>query len=241
RGEAAAELDRRPPCASRAAIASCHTRPQARGVSAMRLSLFPTILLSLLAQIGLAAAQDWPTRPVTLVVPYAAGGPVGKVARILSARLGEILGQQVIIENGGGAGGMTGASRVAKAEPDGYTILMGGSAVLAQIPSLYKRVPYNAATDFAPVALFADSARILIARKDMPVGTLPEFVSYAKANQAKMQYASAGAGSGLHICAVMLNIAMGTNVTHVPYRGSAPAMQDMIAGRIDFMCEQIST
>jgi tripartite-type tricarboxylate transporter receptor subunit TctC len=136
---------------------------------------------------------------------------------------------------------MTGANRVAKAEPDGYTILLGGSAVLAQNQSLYKKPLYNAATDFAPVALFADSARILITRKDLPANTLQDFVAYAKANQAKMQYASAGAGSGLHICAVMLNMAMGTNITHVPYRGSAPAMQDMIAGRIDFMCEQIST
>jgi len=204
-----------------------------------RLSTF--LLLASLAQTGLAAAQDWPTRPVTLVVPYAAGGPIDTIARILSARLGEVLGQQVVIENVGGAGGMTGSYRVAKAEPDGYTILLGGSAVLAQNQSLYKRPLYNAAADFEPVALFADSARILITRKDMPVSTLAEFVAYAKANQANMQYASAGAGSGLHICAVMLNMAIGANITHVPYRGSAPAMHDMIAGRIDFMCEQIST
>ena len=197
--------------------------------------------LALVAQLGVASAQDWPTRPVTFVVPYAAGGPVDTLARILAARLGDILGQQVVVENVGGAGGMTGSNRVAKAEPNGYTMLMGGSAVLAQNQSLYKRPLYNAATDFAPVSLFADSARVLITRKDLPVGTLPEFIAYAKANQAKLQYASSGAGSGMHICAVILNTAMGTTITHVPYRGAAPAMQDLLAGRIDFMCEQIST
>ena len=190
---------------------------------------------------GAAAAQDWPNRPVTMVVPYAAGGPVDTVGRIMAARLSELLGQQVVIENVGGAGGMTGSSRVAKAAPDGYTFLLGGLAVLAQVPNLYRRPLYNPTTDFAPVALFADSARILITRKDFPADTLPAFMAYAKANQARMQFGSAGGGTGMHICAVLLNAIMGTDITHVPYRGSAPAMQDMIGGRIDFMCDQIST
>jgi tripartite-type tricarboxylate transporter receptor subunit TctC len=188
-----------------------------------------------------ASAQDWPTRPVTMVVPYAAGGPIDTLARILAARLSEILGQQVVIENIPGAGGMTGSSRVAKAAPDGYTVLLSGSAVLAINQSLYKKPLYNAVTDFEHVALFSDSARVVIARKDLPANTLPEFVAYAKANQAKMQYGSAGAGSGMHVCAVLLDAAMGTRITHVPYRGSAPAMQDLIGGRIDFVAEQIST
>jgi tripartite-type tricarboxylate transporter receptor subunit TctC len=132
-------------------------------------------------------------------------------------------------------------SRAAKAAPDGYTFLLGGLAVLGQVPNLYKKPLYNAVTDFAPVSLFADSARILIARKDLPAETLKDFITYAQANQAKMQFGSAGAGSGMHICAVLLNTVLGTTITHVPYRGSAPAMQDMMAGRIDFMCEQIST
>jgi tripartite-type tricarboxylate transporter receptor subunit TctC len=195
------------------------------------------LLLALLA----ASAQDWPTRPVTMVVPYAAGGPIDTLARILAARLSEILGQQVVIENIPGAGGMTGSSRVAKAAPDGYTVLLSGSAVLAINQSLYKKPLYNAVTDFEHVALFSDSARVVIARKDLPANTLPEFVAYAKANQAKMQYGSAGAGSGMHVCAVLLDAAMGTRITHVPYRGSAPAMQDLIGGRIDFVAEQIST
>src|SRR5262249_53995534 len=195
----------------------------------------------LLAPLATASAQDWPTRAVTMVVPYAAGGPVDTLGRIVAARLSEILGQQVVVENVAGAGGMTGWGRVAKAPPDGYTVLLSGSAVLAINQTLYKKPLYNAVTDFEHVALFSDSARVLITRKDLPVNTLAEFVAYAKANQGKMQYGSAGAGSGMHVCAVLLDAAMGTKITHVPYRGSAPAMQDFIGGRIDFVAEQIST
>jgi tripartite-type tricarboxylate transporter receptor subunit TctC len=207
----------------------------------MARTIVAAVIAVLLAPLGTAGAQDWPARPVTLVVPYAAGGPVDTIGRILATRLSEVLGQQVVVENAGGAGGMTGASRVAKAAPDGYTVLLSGSAVLAINQTLYKKPLYNAATDFEQVALFADSARVLIARKDLPANTLPEFVAYAKANQAKMQYGSAGAGSGTHVCAVLLDAAMGTKITHVPYRGAAPAMQDLIGGRIDFIAEQIST
>ena len=188
-----------------------------------------------------AHAQDWPARPVTLVVPYAAGGPNDSQARILAARLGELLHQQFIIENVGGAGGMTGANRVAKAAPDGYTLLLGGLAVLGQIPTLYKKPLYNAVTDFEHVFLFAESARILITRKDLPADNLAEFIAYAKANQDHMQYASAGAGSGSHVCAILLDSLIGTHIAHVPYRGTGPAMQDLVAGRVDFTCEQIST
>jgi tripartite-type tricarboxylate transporter receptor subunit TctC len=188
-----------------------------------------------------AGAEEWPMRPITLVVPYAAGGPVDTGARIMATRLSELLGQQVVIENAGGAGGMTGAARVAKAAPDGYTMLLSGSAILAIIPTLYKHPQYNALTDFENVVLFSDSARVLLTRKDFPATNLSEFVAYAKANQAKMQYGSAGAGSGMHVCALLLDTAMGTRITHVPYRGSALAMQDLIAGRIDFVAEQIST
>jgi tripartite-type tricarboxylate transporter receptor subunit TctC len=205
-------------------------------------SMIVTAALAFLCGGGApASAEDWPARPVTLVVPYAAGGPVDTLARILAARLSEILGQQIVIENVGGAGGMTGASRVAKAAPDVYTVLLSGSAVLAMNQTLYKKPLYNAVTDFEHVVLFSDSARVLITRKDLPVDTLPEFVAYAKANQGKMQYGSAGAGSGVHVCSVLLDVAMGTKITHVPYRGAGPAMQDLIGGRIDFIAEQIST
>ena len=168
-----------------------------------------------------ARAEDWPDHLITMVVPYAAGGPVDTVGRIMAAGLSEKLRQQVVIENVGGAGGMTGSSRAAKAAPDGYTLLLGGLAVLGQVPNLYKKPLYNPVTDFAPVSLFADSARILIARKDFPADNFKDFIAYAQANHAKMQFGSSGAGSGLHICAVLLNIAMGTTITHVPYRGSA--------------------
>ena len=174
-------------------------------------------------------------------MPYAAGGPVDTIARILAARVSEILGQQFIIENVGGAGGMTGAQRVAKSTPDGYTLLLSGSAVLAINQTLYRRPLYNGTTDFEHVVLNSDSARVLITRPDFPAKTFAEFVAYAKANQGKMQYGSAGAGSGTHVCAVLLDVAMGTKITHVPYRGAGPAMQDLIAGRIDFIAEQIST
>jgi len=206
----------------------------------MRNALSTAAVALLLAQFT-ASAQDWPTRAVTMVVPYAAGGPVDTLGRILAARLSEILGQQVVVENVAGAGGMTGSSRVAKAPPDGYTVLLSGSAVLAINQTLYKKPLYNAVTDFEHVVLFSDSARVLITRKDLPVNTLSEFVAYAKANQGKMQYGSAGAGSGMHVCAVLLDAAMGTKITHVPYRGSSPAMQDLMGGRIDFVAEQIST
>jgi len=193
------------------------------------------------AALAQAQAQSWPTRPITLVVPYAAGGPVDTLARIVSARVSEILGQQMIIENVGGAGGMTGAARVVKSPPDGYSVLLSGSSVLAFNQTLYRRPLYNSLTDFEHVVMHSDSARVLITRPDFPAKTLAEFVAYAKANQNKMQYGSAGAGSGVHVCSLLLDVAMGTKITHVPYRGAGPAMQDLIAGRIDFMAEQIST
>jgi tripartite-type tricarboxylate transporter receptor subunit TctC len=188
-----------------------------------------------------AAAQAWPAQPITMVVPFAAGGPVDTIGRILAARLGEILGQQVIVENIGGAGGMIGAYRVAKAAPDGYQVVLGSSATHAQNQTLYKSPLYDAATAFAPVTLVADSPRVLITRKDLPVTTFAEFAAYAKINQASMHYGSAGAGSGTHVCALLLDHALGTKITHVPYRGAGPAMQDLIGGRLDYICEQIST
>jgi tripartite-type tricarboxylate transporter receptor subunit TctC len=188
-----------------------------------------------------APAQDWPSRPMTMVVAYAAGGPVDTIARLFGQRLSEVLGQQVVIENIGGAGGMVGASRVAKAPPDGYNFLFGGLSNLAQNQTLYKQPLYNAATDFTPVGLVTDSPRVLIARKDIPANTLAEFIAYAKANKDKSQYGSAGGGSGSHVCALLLDGVIGSRITHVPYRGAGPAMQDLIAGRLDYMAEQIST
>jgi tripartite-type tricarboxylate transporter receptor subunit TctC len=191
---------------------------------------------------GGALAQDWPTRPVTMIVPYAAGGPVDTVGRIMAQGLGEALGQQVIVENIAGGGGMTGANRVAKAAPDGYTFLLGGSATMTIVPAINgKKTPYNSLTDFEHVIQFADSSRVLITRKDFPASLLKEFATYAKEHHDTMQFGSAGAGSGMHLCAVLLNEAIGEKITHVPYRGSALALQDLLGGRIDFLCDQIST
>lgn len=200
-----------------------------------------TVALSLAGFANPAGAQEWPNRPVNIIVPYAAGGPVDTIARILAARLSELLGQQMIVENIGGAGGQTGAARAAKAAPDGYTVLLSGSAVLAQNPALYKRQQYNPVTDFEHATLHTDSARVLIARKDFPANNFKEFVAYVKANAHKLQYGSPGVGSGGHVCWILLDQAMGTKLTHIPYRGAGPAMQDLLGGRLDFMAEQIST
>lgn len=204
--------------------------------------LLPLIAVAHGAQAQTATSSaNWPTRPVTMIVPFAAGGPVDTIGRIIAQHLSDHLGQNIVIENVGGAGGMIGAARAAKATPDGYTVLLAGSAVLALNQAIYKRPLYNPATDFTPVSMFADSARVLLVRKDLPVKTLKEFFTYAKANQGKMQYGSAGAGSGTHVCAVLMDAVAGTKVAHVPYRGAALAMQDVIAGRLDYLAEQIST
>jgi tripartite-type tricarboxylate transporter receptor subunit TctC len=187
-----------------------------------------------------AFAQSWPSRPMTMVVPFAAGGGADIMGRIVAARLSEILGQQVIVENAGGAGGMTGSYRVAKATPDGYQFVLGTNGTHAQNQSLYKSPLYNAATDFAPVALIAQQPIALLARPDFPADGLEGFLAYAKPNQATMKYGSAGAGSAVQLSCVLLNAANGLSITHVPYRGSAPAMQDLIAGRIDYQCANLA-
>src|SRR5919108_2930249 len=197
---------------------------------------------ALLTLAGIASAQDWqPTRPLTMIIPFAAGGPTDVLGRVMAQRMSELLGQQVVVENVGGAGGMTGSKRVADAAPDGYTFVLGTVGTHAQGQTLYKRPLYNAATDFTPVALLAEVPIILIVRKDLPVKDFKEFVAYAKANQAKMQYGSAGAGSATHLGCVLLNYVIGVDITHVPYRGTGPAMQDLAGGRIDYLCEIITT
>jgi len=185
----------------------------------------------------LAWAQAYPT----MIVPFAAGGPQDVLGRLLAQRMGEILRQSVVVENIGGAGGVTGSRRVADARPDGYTMGIGSVGTHAQNQSLYKRPPYDPVADFTPVALIAETPVVLIARKDLPAGNLDEFAAYTRQNQARMQFGSAGAGASSHIACVVFNHAIGVNPTHVPYRGVALAVQDLIAGRIDYQCEQIVT
>ena len=158
------------------------------------------------------------------------------MARVFTPYLTQILGQQVIVENVGAAAGIVGTNRVAKATPDGYTFLLGTVGTHAYNPSLYKKLPYNAVTDFAPVALVAEQPMVLITRKDFPADTLPEFIAYVKANAAKLQYGSAGVGSTTHLGCALLNSAAGLDVTHVPYRGGGPVMADLIAGQVHYMC-----
>ena len=189
----------------------------------------------------IAQADQWPSRPVTMVVPFAAGGPTDVVGRIVAERLSDILGQQVIVENVGGAGGMTGAQRVALATPDGYQVLLGTVGTQAYNQTLYKKPLYNANSDFAPVVLIAEQPLVLVVQKDFPADSLKKFVAYVKANAPKLSFGSGGSGSATHLGCVLLNSAIGVNVQHVPYRGSAPAMQDLIAGRISYLCDAVST
>ena len=202
--------------------------------------LTAAVLLGL-AGLSAASAQTYPTRPVTMIIPFAAGGPTDVLGRMVGQKMGEVLGQQVIIENVGGAGGMTGGLRVAQAPADGYTIELGTVGTHAQNQTLYKRPLYNAAADFTPVALIAEIPTVLIVRKDLPVNNLKEFVEYAKKNQDKMTYGSAGTGSATHLACIVLDAAMGTHITHVPYRGTGPAMGDLQAGRIDYLCDIVTT
>lgn len=185
---------------------------------------------------GAVLAQDWPTRPMTMVVPYAAGGAADAIGRILGPHLSEILRQQVVIENVGGAGGVIGSQRVAKAAPDGYQFVLGNVGTHAQNQSLYKQPRYNPVADFAPVALILDQPLVLIVGKEFPANNLREFIAYTKAKQTRMQYGSAGAGSVPHLACALFNVAIGVDVTHVAYRGGGPAMQELIAGRIDYQC-----
>lgn len=207
----------------------------------MKRTVYGAVLALLVAFSGAASADTFPSRTLTMVVPFAAGGPTDVLGRIMAQAMGEVLGQQIIVENIGGAGGMTGGKRIADAKPDGYSMLLGTVGTQAQGQTLYKHPLYNAVTDFTPVALIAEVPIVLIARPDFPADNLKDFIAYAKANASKMSFGSAGAGSATHLGCVVANLAMGVDITHVPYKGSAPAMTDLIGGRIDFFCEVLST
>src|SRR5437867_5318814 len=171
------------------------------------------------ALLSPAQAQDYPNRPITMMVSFTAGSSIDVAGRIIASRMAEILSQSIVIENVGGAGGMVGAARVAKGAPDGYQILFGNSATQTYSQSLYKAPLYNAATEFAPIALVAETPPVLIARNEMPVTNLKDFIAYTKTNQAKLYYGSAGNGSASHLACVLFNSTIGAHVTHVPYRG----------------------
>ena len=210
----------------------------------MRTKPFAALIWSLAATLladGAAGAAQFPDRPLTMVVPFAAGGPTDVLGRVVAGRMSEVLGQNVVVENVAGAGGMTGSARVANAAPDGYQFVLGTVGTHAQGQTLYKHPLYDAAADFTPVILIAEVPLVLETRQDLPVGNLKDFVAYAKANQASMQFGSAGAGSATHLGCVLLNYTIGVKITHVPYRGTGPALQDLEGGRIDYMCDVITT
>ena len=205
------------------------------------LKVFGAAMAAVLAVSGHAVAQTYPARAMTMVIPFAAGGPTDVLGRIVAARMSEILGQQIIAENVPGGGGQVGSKRVADAPPDGYLMGLGTVGTHAQGQTLYKKPLYNSATDFTPVVLIADLPIVLVARKELPVKDFREFADYVRKNHAKMSYGTGGTGAAPHLGCILLNHTLGTDITHVPYRGSAPAMQDLMGGRIDFTCAGITT
>jgi tripartite-type tricarboxylate transporter receptor subunit TctC len=203
----------------------------------MRLrNVIKTLTVAAVAWSSPALAQTYPSRPIVMVVPFAAGGTFDVMGRIIAVRMSEILGQQVVVENTTGAGGIIGVNRVVNAAPDGYTILLGTSGTHAYNQWIYKKRRYDAINDFTPVTLFSEQPMVLEARKELAADTIPEFVALLKSSGAKMQFGSAGAGTTTHLACALLNSTIGVNITHVPYRGSAPAANDLIGGQIDYLC-----
>jgi tripartite-type tricarboxylate transporter receptor subunit TctC len=202
----------------------------------MKVDFIKALVVAAALSPAAAQAQSYPSRPVTMVVPFAAGGTFDVLGRILAVRMAELLGQPVIVENTTGAGGIVGVNRVISAKPDGYTLLLGTVGTHAYNQTIYKKRRYDAINDFAPVALFSEQPMVLEVRKDLPANTFAEFAALLKQNGAKMQYGSAGVGSTTHLACSLLNARVGADVTHVPYRGSAPATNDLIGGQIDYIC-----
>jgi len=184
-----------------------------------------------------AWSQTYPTRSITLVVPFAAGGPTDVVARTLSAPLSRALGQTVVVENKTGAGGTLAAAQVARAAPDGYTFLIHHNG-MATAPALYRKLSYNALTDFEHVSQVVDVPMTLVARKDLPAKTLPELLVYLKAQGDKVNLAHAGLGAVSHLCGMVFRQAVGVELTTVPYQGTGPAMAALLGGQVDLMCDQ---
>ncbi|MBV1799750.1 tripartite tricarboxylate transporter substrate-binding protein [Siccirubricoccus sp. G192] len=194
-----------------------------------------------LASLGLASgpafAQQFPSRTITIIVPFAAGGPTDTVARLVAEATGRDLGRTVVVENVGGAGGTLGAARVAQARPDGYTLLLHHIG-MATAPTLYRRLPYDPVGGFETIGLVTEVPMTLVAKKDFPANTLAEAVAVIKREGDRLNYANAGIGAASHLCGLLLQKAVDTSMTTVPFRGTGPAMQELLSGRIDLMCDQ---
>src|SRR5438093_2464134 len=198
------------------------------------IALFASVLL---LSVSPSSAQDYPTKVITMVVPFAAGGPTDTVARLIAVPMTKALKEQVIVENVLGAGGTIAANRVAKAAADGYTLLIHHIG-MSTAPALYRKLPYDAINDFEPVGLINEVPMTLVAKKDFPAKDLKELIAYVKANKDKVNYANAGLGAASHLCGMLFMSAIQTDVTTVPYSGTAPAMNDLLGGQVDFMCDQ---
>jgi len=185
-----------------------------------------------------AHAQAYPNRAITVVVPFPAGGPSDVIARIVTEHMGRTLGQQLVIENVGGAGGTLGSARVAAAKPDGYTLLAGSMGSHVAAPVLTPNVKYDSERDFEPIGLTAHSPAVIVARKDFPASNLKEFVAYLKQNGSNIKEAHGGVGASSHMACLLFNTAVGVNPSMVAYRGSGPALNDVMGGHVDFLCEQ---
>jgi len=207
-------------------------RSQQQAIAAM--------LLALTAAINGVHAQDYPIKPISLVMPFPAGGPGDAMARNLGAVLGAALKQQVIVENPSGAGGIIGSNKVAKSKPDGYTLLIMNVG-MTTAPALYRALPYNIVTDFDHIGRVADVPMTVVARNGLPPNNLKEFLAYAKASGQKLSFAHAGLGSAAHLCALLFMNTIQTEFTTVPYKGAAPAMIDLVGGHVDLLCDQTST
>jgi len=187
--------------------------------------------------LATAAAQTYPSKPITMVVPFTAGGPTDTVARSLAQAMSKHLGQQIVVENVSGAGGTVGAARVKNAQPDGYTVLLHHIG-MSTAPTLYRKLAYDPQTDFETVGLVVDVPMTLIARSDFPANNFAEFVSYAKANKAKMNLANAGIGAASHLCGLLFMSAIETDFTTVPFKGTADVVNALLAKQVDFTCDQ---
>ena len=203
----------------------------------MRRPVLKLLALALIAAVAPVQAQEFPTKPITIIVPFAAGGPTDTVGRMIAQSMGTRLKQQIIIENTAGAGGTIAAAKAARANPDGYTLFLhhiGQSTA----PSLYRKLPYSVFDSFEPIGLVTDVPMTLIARKDFPAKDFKEMLAYVKANKDKISLANAGVGSASHLCGMLFMSAIGTELVTVPYKGTAPAMNDLLGGQVDLLCDQ---
>ncbi|HEY2758790.1 MAG TPA: tripartite tricarboxylate transporter substrate binding protein [Pseudolabrys sp.] len=207
----------------------------------MRLRMIAFCLGLLALHASSASAEDYPSRPIRIIVPSAAGGGFDLTARIISEKLSETLGKPVVVENRTGAGTLIGTQAVTQMPADGYTLLLGGVSNIALNPGLYKKLPYDPLKDFVPVTLAVNWSFTLVARKNLPMNTLPEVIAYAKAHPGELTYASAGNGTGQHIAMATTATLAGVKLTHIPYRGAAEAMQDVLAGRDDLFFDNTAS